>query len=254
MNFKDFETQHPEAMPVPEYITQEAAEDHEREQTRQENEQTVAALKESIKKQLIEGNEPQYVLYTAIRTIEILSNDPSWAEECKAQLNAVYDDIAQQSLIIDAHAVELARLEKAKADYSRKIIKRVKTDIRNFQDYLAFSRLVLEGLEKEAPPDPEPKPSTECREAKEIITMLAAHGYDEPRGECYGEYKTRSGVTWQLFYNPLFSYVALNNSEIGGISTISRHYQFEQIPSLLDHTIEPSRRPEAGSWIPSDEQ
>lgn len=158
MNFKDFEKAHPEAQPLPEYIAQEAAAEFAREKTKQENAQTVADLKESIKKQLTEGNAPQYVLYAALRAIGILSNDPEFAETCRAQLDAVYSDLAQQSFIVDNEAIAAARLDELKEKYNAKLRKQLTSDLKGYRKIERSINDILRSLNEIDPP-PEPPQS-----------------------------------------------------------------------------------------------
>lgn len=83
----------------------------------QEAQDTAAALKESIAQQIKQGNEPQYILYAALKAIGLLTNDPEWAEAQQRRLDTVYADLAQQSLFMNNAAIAAERLEKMQGDY-----------------------------------------------------------------------------------------------------------------------------------------
>lgn len=158
MDFKSYEKAHPEATPLPEYITQEQKAERAREQTRQENAQEVATLKESIKNQLQEGNAPQYILYAALKAIGILSHDAVWAEDCRAQLDAVYSDLAQQSFVVNNNAIAAARLEDLKTKYNEKLRKQLNKDLKDYKRIESSINAILKDLNEIDPPEILPDP------------------------------------------------------------------------------------------------
>ena len=89
MSFKDYERQHTEPQPLPEYIADEARADFE--ETERERRETVAELKASITHRLTVAAAPQEVLREALRAIGILTNSEEWAEGCILQVSAIYD-------------------------------------------------------------------------------------------------------------------------------------------------------------------
>lgn len=114
MKLEEYAAQHPQVDPIQEQTTRsyhEWMQDHEEAQK----------LKQSITRQLEQGNEPQLILYTALKVIGILTNDPEWTEAGHQILDSVYDDLKQQSLIVDNAAIEAERLEKIQADYTTKL-------------------------------------------------------------------------------------------------------------------------------------
>jgi len=79
-----------------------------------------AQLKESILHQLEKGNAPELILYQAIEAIGLLTNDPDFVAAGHGRLDAVYADLAQQSLITDNEAIAAHRLEQMQGEYIRK--------------------------------------------------------------------------------------------------------------------------------------
>lgn len=92
---------------------------HERQQIRQE----VDRIKEGILSQLKQGTAPQYILYPAISAIGMLTHDAAFTNEAQQILDNVYEDLAQQSFLVDNEAVAAERLEKMQTEYNRKLIK-----------------------------------------------------------------------------------------------------------------------------------
>ena len=118
-NLKEYAEQHPQQEPERERqaIEQTAKTYRERQQERE----TVEQLKASIMQQLEEGNEPQFILYTAIKAIGIATQDPAWTAAGQKILDKVYEDLAQQSFITDNAAIAAARLEEIKIGYNEKL-------------------------------------------------------------------------------------------------------------------------------------
>ncbi|MCD7711983.1 MAG: hypothetical protein LUJ25_04565 [Firmicutes bacterium] len=92
-----------------------------------------ADLKRSIIEQLEQGTEPQYILYTAIKVISLLSNDADFQEQCTAQLDSVYADIAQRSLFNDNAIIEGERLAAKTADYNGKLRRQINRQLAGYQ-------------------------------------------------------------------------------------------------------------------------
>lgn len=148
MDFKEYEKEHPEAQPLPDYILQEQKAEQIRILTRQETEQTVKDLKENIQRQLEEGNAPQYILYSAVQIIGLLTQDPEWSDNCKAQLDAVYADLAQQSFIFDNETIAAARLEEMKEKYNAKLRKQLTLDLYGYRNIEKSIKTILQSLDE----------------------------------------------------------------------------------------------------------
>ena len=56
---------------------------------RQQERETVEQLKASILRQLEQGNEPQIILYTALKAIGILTQDAQWAADGQESVTTV---------------------------------------------------------------------------------------------------------------------------------------------------------------------
>lgn len=101
----------------------------EPEQARQETAATVRSfqnlekvqeLKASIADQISQGREPQYILYTAIRVIEMLTNDSEWARPLQETLDGLYSGIAQESLFRDQTAAAIRTRQEHLTRYTQK--------------------------------------------------------------------------------------------------------------------------------------
>lgn len=68
-------------------------------------------LKQAVMQELLNGTEPQCILYAAIKCIGHLTNDQEWKEAALTQLDKVYKDLEQQSLFADNRAIESKRLK-----------------------------------------------------------------------------------------------------------------------------------------------
>ena len=98
----------------------------------QRDQETVARIKEGITHQLEQGNAPQYILYGAIQAIGILTRDKEWAEAGQQALNAVYEDLAQESLLVNNAAVAAHRLEEMKTAYNEKLRRQLERNIKGY--------------------------------------------------------------------------------------------------------------------------
>lgn len=250
MDFKEYERQHTEAQPLPEYLTQEHEDEANKRFKDEKTRLSVDDLKLAIKQQIETGAPPQYILYAALEAIGSLTDGRAWSDALKAQLDYVYKDLAQESMIVNNAAVSVARLEEMRATYCTNAIKRLKTNFNKLTDLRAETDNLIVQLQDLAPAeDTQPTQPTECKEARQIITALAEAGYDDPHGEMYGEYKTNAGVVWSVWYNPVRDRVDMHNNDIRCVSTIIRSYSPDMLPDLFAHRIEPSRRPEAISYL-----
>ena len=118
----------------------------EPEQEREERERTANAyqdrlqiqeeadrLKESISNQIERGSAPQYVLYTAIKAIGLLTSDNEWSEKNTAALDAVYDDLRQESFIVDNAAIAMGRLKEMRVEYNAKLKRQINSQINSYR-------------------------------------------------------------------------------------------------------------------------
>lgn len=80
----------------------------------------IQELKASIADQISQGREPQYILYTAIRVIELLTKDSEWAHPLQEALDGVYSGIEQESLFRDQAAAAIRRQEEHLTRYTQK--------------------------------------------------------------------------------------------------------------------------------------
>ena len=98
-----------------------------------EDREEAERLKDVIGLQIEKGQEPQTILYTALKCIGLLTNSQEWAESGHAALEAVYQDIAQQSFLVDQSAIEIERLNRKEEDYRQKLLKNMERQLRNCQ-------------------------------------------------------------------------------------------------------------------------
>ena len=125
----DYAAQHPMPEPVEPEIKETARGYREQLQERE----TADRLMESIITQLEQGNQPQYILYTAIKTIGLLAHDQEWADTGQRILDGIYSDTAQQSLITDTAAIEAQRLEEMQAEYADKMRQQIKRQLKGYK-------------------------------------------------------------------------------------------------------------------------
>lgn len=83
--------------------------------------------KQSILALLKGGSPPETVLYTALETIGLLTNDEAWSDEARGILDSVYSDLDQQSVFVNTAEAAVDRLEAMQADYERKTRSKLKT-------------------------------------------------------------------------------------------------------------------------------
>lgn len=101
-------------------------------------------LKASIAQQLQEGEAPQYILYSALRAIGLLTHDAAWAEAQQKTLDGVYSDLAQQSLLTDNAAIAAARLDAMQTEYKEKLRRQLQ---RQIGGYKRIARALNEALD-----------------------------------------------------------------------------------------------------------
>lgn len=98
-----------------------------------------------IQNQLEQGTPPQYILYTAIKAIGLLTHDAEWAEAAAASLDGVYADLMQQSMLQDNEAAAAHRLEQMQADHNDKTRKQLQ---RSLNGYLRIEKALREALQE----------------------------------------------------------------------------------------------------------
>ena len=86
---------------------------------RQKNREQAEQLKKSILTQLERGNDPQIILYTALKCIGLYTNDPDYITATTGHLNSIYEDLAQQSFIQDNEQIAADRLQKQRKEYNQ---------------------------------------------------------------------------------------------------------------------------------------
>ena len=99
----------------------------------QEQRETAEGLKESIAQQLEQGNAPQYILYTAIKAIGLLTNDADWTERQRETLDGIYSDLAQQSFITDNEAIAAHRLDRMQKEYNDKLRRQLTKSLNGYR-------------------------------------------------------------------------------------------------------------------------
>ena len=120
---------------------------------RQQERDQVEQLKESITRQLQEGNAPQYILYPALQAIGILTHDQAWTDAGKQALDSIYSDLAQQSLMADEEAIAAQRLADLETQYREKLRRQLRTQLRGYQRVEKALREALQATEALDPED-----------------------------------------------------------------------------------------------------
>ena len=141
-SLEEYAAQHPQQEPERERrsITETARTYTKRQEERAE----VEKLKAGILQQLEQGNAPQYILYTALKAIGILTHDPEFAEAGQKTLDNVYADLAQQSFLVDNAAIAAARLETMQTDYNDKLRRQLQ---KNLNGYRRIEKALTEALQ-----------------------------------------------------------------------------------------------------------
>jgi hypothetical protein len=86
-----------------------------------EEQEKVERIKAAITAQMEQGTAPQYMLFGAIDCIETLTHDAGWGEPLKEKLNAIYHDLAQESLFADNAAIAAERLKKQQSEHNARL-------------------------------------------------------------------------------------------------------------------------------------
>lgn len=105
-------------------------------------------LMQSIDAQLQQGSPPQYVLYTALRCIGLLTGAKAWEDTQRERLDTIYADLAQASLFTDNEALALQRLEDQKQAFTLKTIRKLKRTLHECETMSNFLRDTIAGCER----------------------------------------------------------------------------------------------------------
>lgn len=111
----------------------------------------IQELKTSIARQIQEGREPQYILYTAIRAIAMLTNDSEWEQPLQETLDGLYSGIAQESFFRDSIATAEAQRETQLNDYVTKTRRQLTRNINACSRLQKNLETALQELETMAP-------------------------------------------------------------------------------------------------------
>ena len=130
-SLEEYAAQHPQLEPERERETVAAAARSFRDQ--KEERELIAQLKASITQQLQAGSAPELILYTALRAIGILSHDEEWAEAGRQQLDSIYSDLAQESLLTDNAAVAAQRLEDLRGKYNDRLRRQLTSQLNGYR-------------------------------------------------------------------------------------------------------------------------
>ena len=146
----EYAAQHPQQEPARErQAVADAARSYHDAQVEREQ---VARLKASIAQQLQEGNAPQFILYAALQAIGILTHDAEWAQAGAQQLDSVYSDLAQQSMLTDTAAEAAARLEAMQRRYNDKLRRQLRAQLSGYHRIEKALQEALQAVDAIEPP------------------------------------------------------------------------------------------------------
>ena len=111
------------------------------------DQEKIQELKASIADQISQGREPQYILYTAIRVIEMLTNDSEWARPLQETLDGLYSGIAQESLFWDSVTTAAARRQELLTSYADKTRRQLTRNIQGCERLQAELKKALQEIE-----------------------------------------------------------------------------------------------------------
>ena len=114
-------------------------------QERKEELETAEQLKDRIIRQLEQGNDAHIILYTALKCISLYSNSPEYLKTATGLLDAVYEDLAQQSFIQDNAALAAERLERQQEEFNKQLGSSLK---RQLAKYRRIERALIDALEE----------------------------------------------------------------------------------------------------------
>ena len=136
----------------------------EPEQTRQEIIETarsvqdqakIEELKDSIALQISQGREPQYILYTAVHVIAMLTHDREWEQRQGDALDGIYKGIAQESLFRDGIAEAANRRAQHLNDYVQKTRRQITKSLNGCRKLEKDLEDALQDIEGMAPDETE---------------------------------------------------------------------------------------------------
>lgn len=110
----------------------------------QERQEELDRLKRNILQQLEQGDEPQFILYTALRAIGTATNDDEWTATAKGHLDSVYGDLMQESFAVDNAAIAAERLHKKRHEYTEKTRRRLATLQKETNAIYGYIETILE--------------------------------------------------------------------------------------------------------------
>ena len=96
---------------------------------RREELEEAEQIKARISREIWNGTPPHLLLYQAVNCIELLTSDEEWADNIRKNLDDIYADISQQSLLVDSTTRELEQLQRMYEDYRYKLSKVIKGKI-----------------------------------------------------------------------------------------------------------------------------
>lgn len=129
-----YAAENPQEMPETEREQmQHTATMREREQERRQEQAQIVKLKASIIAQLEQGNDPQYILYTALEVIGTATHDEEFTKTGKQCLDKVYEDLAQQSLLTDNAAIAAARIKEMQESYNDRLRRQLEKQLTGYQ-------------------------------------------------------------------------------------------------------------------------
>ena len=105
--------------------------------------------------QLEQGNEPQFILYTALKAIGLLTHDEQWAEAGQKTLDNVYADLAQQSFLTDNAAIAAARLDTMQTAYNEKLRRQLKSQLNGYRRIEKALQEALQAVNALEPQEPD---------------------------------------------------------------------------------------------------
>jgi len=138
MNLREFAKENSVQLPALEYEKLEAAaaaEEKRRQDILQKETETAegTALKNKIMIHLERGEELHIILYHALNAVGLLSHDTNWSTAAKAHLDAIFEDLEQQSFIADNKAIAADRISKTAEEYNKKLKKNINTQLYRYQ-------------------------------------------------------------------------------------------------------------------------
>lgn len=114
---------------------------------RQEEREQAEQLKRNILTQLQSGNDPQLILYTALKCIGLYSSDAEFTEQAHSCLDTVYADLMQQSLLTDNAAIAAERLESMQSEYNAKLRRSINKQLAGYRRIAAALNEALNAIE-----------------------------------------------------------------------------------------------------------